>query len=131
MSNGGGGTPATATPEHSLERWLAHLESLHPRGQAGIELGLERVQRVKRELGQHPQCPLVTVGGTNGKGSTCAYLEAIYHFVRDGNEVIVTALPLYHIFALTANYLTFLQLADTARWAASTASRGRASWSPG
>ncbi len=80
MSNGGGGTPATATPEHSLERWLAHLESLHPRGQAGIELGLERVQRVKRELGQHPQCPLVTVGGTNGKGSTCAYLEAIYHF---------------------------------------------------
>lgn len=78
MSNGEG--RASAIPEHTLERWLAHLESLHPRGQAGIELGLERVQRVKRELGQHPQCPLVTVGGTNGKGSTCAYLEAIYRF---------------------------------------------------
>ena len=78
MSKGEG--RASAIPEHTLERWLAQLESLHPRGQAGIELGLERVQRVKRELGRHPQCPLVTVGGTNGKGSTCAYLEAIYHF---------------------------------------------------
>jgi dihydrofolate synthase/folylpolyglutamate synthase len=36
--------------------------------------------RVKEALGQHPHCPLITVGGTNGKGSTCAYLEAIYRF---------------------------------------------------
>ncbi|HMZ83871.1 MAG TPA: long-chain-fatty-acid--CoA ligase [Rhodocyclaceae bacterium] len=40
---------------------------------------------------------------------TQAY-EWIRPFVRDGNEVIVTALPLYHIFALTANCLTFMRL---------------------
>lgn len=64
----------------SLPEWLAYLESLHPKGQGGIELGLERVQRVKAELQQTQHCPLIIVGGTNGKGSTCAYLEAIYSF---------------------------------------------------
>lgn len=63
---------------NSLPDWLAHLESLHPKGQAGIVLGLERVARVKAELQQTQRCPLIIVGGTNGKGSTCAYLEAIY-----------------------------------------------------
>lgn len=57
--------------------WLAHLEGLHPKGQAGIELGLERILKVKAELGQHEFCPVIIVGGTNGKGSTCAYLENI------------------------------------------------------
>lgn len=61
----------------TLADWLAHLEALHPRGQAGIELGLERVRAVKTALGQHAHCPVITVGGTNGKGSTCAYLENI------------------------------------------------------
>lgn len=64
----------------SLSDWLAHLESLHPKGQGGIELGLERVDRVKAELRQTQACPLIIVGGTNGKGSTCAYLESIYSF---------------------------------------------------
>ncbi len=72
------GETASLSPAASLQVWLAHLESLHPRGQGGIELGLERVLRVKDELRQHPECPVITVGGTNGKGSTCAYLEAIY-----------------------------------------------------
>ena len=63
---------------NSLSAWLAHLESLHPKGQGGIELGLERVDRVKAELQQTQRCPLIIVGGTNGKGSTCAYLESIY-----------------------------------------------------
>ncbi|WP_300449942.1 bifunctional tetrahydrofolate synthase/dihydrofolate synthase [Accumulibacter sp.] len=58
--------------------WLEHLEKLHPRGQAGIQLGLERIQLVSRALAQRIGCPLIIVGGTNGKGSTCAYLEAIY-----------------------------------------------------
>ena len=62
----------------SLVDWLAFLESLHPKGQGGIELGLERVARVKAQLGQRQDCPVIIVGGTNGKGSTCAYLEAIY-----------------------------------------------------
>lgn len=61
----------------TLEGWLAHLEGLHPRGQAGIELGLDRIQQVKEALGQRQHCPVIVVGGTNGKGSTCAYLENI------------------------------------------------------
>lgn len=61
----------------TLADWLAHLEALHPRGQAGIELGLDRVRVVAAVLRQHARCPVVTVGGTNGKGSTCAMLERI------------------------------------------------------
>lgn len=64
----------------TLADWLNHLEGLHPKGQAGIELGLERVQRVKAELGQTQHCPVIAVGGTNGKGSTAAYLESILAF---------------------------------------------------
>jgi dihydrofolate synthase/folylpolyglutamate synthase len=60
-----------------LGGWLAHLEALHPRGSAGIELGLERVEALKRRLGQTELCPVILVGGTNGKGSTCAMLERI------------------------------------------------------
>ena len=63
---------------NSLSAWLKHLESLHPKGQDGIELGLARVARVKAALQQQPRCPLIVVGGTNGKGSTCATLAAIY-----------------------------------------------------
>lgn len=70
------GAVQTAT----LGDWLAHLEGLHPKGQGGIELGLDRVAIVRDALGQKKSCPLIVVGGTNGKGSTCAYLEAIYGF---------------------------------------------------
>ena len=61
----------------TLSDWLAHLEGLHPKGQAGIVLGLDRIRLVKEALGQVPYCPVIVVGGTNGKGSTCAYLENI------------------------------------------------------
>ena len=61
----------------NLSNWLSHLEGLHPKGQAGIELGLDRIRQVKAALGQNQHCPVITVGGTNGKGSTCAYLENI------------------------------------------------------
>lgn len=61
----------------TLDAWLARIEALHPRGSAGIELGLERVAAVKARLGQRETCPVVLVGGTNGKGSTCAMLERI------------------------------------------------------
>jgi dihydrofolate synthase/folylpolyglutamate synthase len=60
-----------------LAGWLAHIEALHPRGSAGIELGLDRVQEASRRLGQRKWCPVILVGGTNGKGSTCAMLERI------------------------------------------------------
>ncbi|MBK8525009.1 MAG: bifunctional tetrahydrofolate synthase/dihydrofolate synthase [Betaproteobacteria bacterium] len=64
----------------TLAEWLSHLESLHPKGQAGIELGLDRVACVKTALGQTQHCPVIIVGGTNGKGSTCAYLEHILSY---------------------------------------------------
>jgi dihydrofolate synthase/folylpolyglutamate synthase len=59
---------------NQLSDWLAHCERLHPKN---IDLGLERVQQVARRLGLRFDCPVVTVAGTNGKGSTCAMLEAI------------------------------------------------------
>ena len=40
-------------------------------------MGLERIGRVKAALGLYFDCPVITVAGTNGKGSTCAYLESI------------------------------------------------------
>ena len=40
-------------------------------------MGLDRINRVKAALGLHFECPVITVAGTNGKGSTCAYLESI------------------------------------------------------
>jgi dihydrofolate synthase/folylpolyglutamate synthase len=42
-----------------------------------IDLGLARLRKVKDALGLSFTCPIITVGGTNGKGSTCALLEAI------------------------------------------------------
>ena len=59
----------------TLEGWLAYLETLHPRA---IALGLERVALVHSRMGASLACPVVTVTGTNGKGSTCAILEAVY-----------------------------------------------------
>ena len=58
----------------SLQDWLAHCERLHPKT---IELGHERVRAVAGRMGLRFDCPVVTVAGTNGKGSTCAMLEAI------------------------------------------------------
>jgi dihydrofolate synthase/folylpolyglutamate synthase len=59
----------------TLEGWLAYLETLHPRA---IALGLERVALVHSRMDAVLACPVITVTGTNGKGSTCAMLEAVY-----------------------------------------------------
>jgi dihydrofolate synthase/folylpolyglutamate synthase len=60
----------------SLAQWLALQEAAHPKS---IDLGLERVAQVARRLGiDRPQCAVITVGGTNGKGSTVAHLEALW-----------------------------------------------------
>lgn len=58
----------------TLADWLARCEQLHP---SEIELGLTRVRTVKERLGLAFSVPVITVAGTNGKGSTCAMLEAI------------------------------------------------------
>ncbi|WP_114812833.1 bifunctional tetrahydrofolate synthase/dihydrofolate synthase [Paraburkholderia kururiensis] len=58
----------------TLDAWLTHLESAHP---VGIDMGLTRIGKVKDALQLSFACPIITVGGTNGKGSTCAILETI------------------------------------------------------
>jgi len=58
-----------------LEAWLALLEQRHPQS---IDLGLERCGEVYRRMGSPRPAPRVfTVAGTNGKGSTVAYLAAL------------------------------------------------------
>jgi dihydrofolate synthase/folylpolyglutamate synthase len=59
----------------TLAQWLAFQESVHPKT---IDMGLTRVTSVARTLGLHkPSSRVITVGGTNGKGSTAAHLEAL------------------------------------------------------
>ena len=58
----------------TLAAWLAYLETLHPKA---IALGLDRVEAVRARMGVRLDCPVVTVTGTNGKGSTSAMLEAV------------------------------------------------------
>ncbi|CAM8625689.1 FolC Folylpolyglutamate synthase [Comamonadaceae bacterium] len=72
-------TPATSplTAQSSLADWLVYIESMHPKGINGIELGLGKVQEVAQRMGLRFGCPVFTVAGTNGKGSTCAMLESI------------------------------------------------------
>lgn len=58
----------------SLEQWLAHLETLHPKT---IDMGLDRIRSVAQRLDLKLPFVKIVVAGTNGKGSTCAMLEAI------------------------------------------------------
>ncbi|AYH44948.1 bifunctional tetrahydrofolate synthase/dihydrofolate synthase [Azoarcus sp. DN11] len=58
----------------SLNGWLELLENRHVKQ---IQLGLDRVARVRGTLDVRSDAVVITVGGTNGKGSTCAMLEAI------------------------------------------------------
>ena len=58
----------------TLDAWLAYCERLHPQN---IALGLDRVREVAQRIGLQFDCPVITVAGTNGKGSTCAMLEAV------------------------------------------------------
>jgi dihydrofolate synthase/folylpolyglutamate synthase len=63
------------TPQ-TLADWLRYQERIHPQT---IQLGLDRVAQVRDRLGLIADFPIITVGGTNGKGSACAMLEAILH----------------------------------------------------
>jgi len=63
-----------STRSKTLAEWLVYMERIHFRS---IDLGLDRVNRVKNKLALTPDFPLIIVGGTNGKGSVCAMLEAI------------------------------------------------------
>lgn len=75
----------------SLDQWLRWQESLHPKS---IDLGLERPRKVLERMGTGRPAPVViTVGGTNGKGSTVALLESILHAAG------------YHVGAYTSPHL--------------------------
>lgn len=66
---------STDMATHNLTSWLKHIEQLHPKS---IAMGLERVQQVLQRLALKPAFKIITVAGTNGKGSTCAMLSQIY-----------------------------------------------------
>ena len=72
----------------TLAEWLAFIERQHP---ATIALGLERVAEVHARMDAKLPCPVITVGGTNGKGSTCAMLEAI--LLASGRSVALYTSP--------------------------------------
>ena len=67
-------SPARAARPGDLPDWLAYLETLHPKA---IAMGLDRVRAVLDRMHCAIAAPVVTVAGTNGKGSTCALLDAI------------------------------------------------------
>jgi dihydrofolate synthase/folylpolyglutamate synthase len=59
----------------TLSEWLDVILSRHP--QHHIELGLDRIRVVFERMGIQPKCPIMTVTGTNGKGSTSAMIASI------------------------------------------------------
>src|ERR1700754_3461825 len=69
-----GGVGAVGKRPATLAAWLQYLETLHPKA---IAMGLDRVRAVAARLSATLSCPVVIVTGTNGKGSTCAMLDAI------------------------------------------------------
>jgi dihydrofolate synthase / folylpolyglutamate synthase len=80
--------PDAASRPSTLGGWLAYIETQHP---SAIAMGLERVREVRSRMSSAIACPVVTVGGTNGKGSTCAMLESM--FVHAGHRTGVYTSP--------------------------------------
>lgn len=58
----------------SLSAWLTYIEGINPKP---MELGLARMKEMIARLSIAFTCPVFTVAGTNGKGSTCTFLESI------------------------------------------------------
>ncbi len=56
----------------TLSQWLQHVEAGHDKV---IDLGLDRMREMIKRMDLSFDCPIFTIGGTNGKGSTCAYIE--------------------------------------------------------
>ena len=70
-------------PARPLADWLENIESLHPRK---WDLGLDRVKTVAERMDLlHPEGIVFLVAGTNGKGSTCEYID---RFCRDTGLVV-------------------------------------------
>jgi len=91
-------------PEASLDSWLSHLETLHPKK---IDLGLDRLRRVATRLDLIPTAvKTVTVAGTNGKGTCVAALDALLrasgrrtgvytspHLIRFNERIVIDGEP--------------------------------------
>ena len=60
-----------------LNDWLAYIGKIHEKP---MDLGLDRMKQMIARMGIEFTCPVFTVAGTNGKGSTCALLEAIMRY---------------------------------------------------
>ncbi len=87
----------------SLPEWLNYLESLHP---IAIDMGLARAMAVRDAMQLQPACPVLTVAGTNGKGSVCAMLSQILktagykvgtytspHLLHYNERIVVNGIP--------------------------------------
>lgn len=75
--------------QRSLGQWLDYLESIHP---TSIDMGLDRVNAVADNMSLHLNDSLViTVAGTNGKGTTCCFLEQA--LIGQGKSVAVYSSP--------------------------------------
>lgn len=72
----------------TLDEWLGFIENLHSKA---IDLGLERMQTMLKRMDIRFSCPVITVGGTNGKGSTCNCMEQI--LLSQGYKVGVHTSP--------------------------------------
>jgi dihydrofolate synthase/folylpolyglutamate synthase len=80
--------------KRSLEEWLTYINALYEKK---INLGLSRPLEVARRLDLlNPKASVITIAGTNGKGSTVAALEAIY--LAQGFKVATFTSPYFHRF---------------------------------
>ena len=59
----------------SLSEWLIYIDDVSPKK---INLDLGHILKANKHLGIKPNFPIILVAGTNGKGSTCAFLESIF-----------------------------------------------------
>jgi dihydrofolate synthase / folylpolyglutamate synthase len=108
----------------TLDGWLAHIERLHPKT---IDMGLERVRAVWQRLDASIHCPVITVAGTNGKGSTCAMLESVYR--EAGYRTAMYTSP--HLVHFMERLRINSQMADAADFIACCADVERARCSNG
>ena len=80
---------ASSTTQKSLSQWLSYLESIHP---SAIDMGLDRVKAVANAMALSlSQSLVITVAGTNGKGTTCRLLEQA--MLSQGKSVAVYSSP--------------------------------------
>ncbi len=80
---------ASSPSQKSLSQWLSYLESIHP---SAIDMGLDRVKAVANAMGLSlSQSLVITVAGTNGKGTTCRLLEQA--MLSQGKSVAVYSSP--------------------------------------